>query len=98
MAIRRYGKTSLLAGGTMYATPSSVSSIRTAVKNGAIATTEYVSLENERLDTIAGKWYGNATLWWVIAAASDIGWALQIPPGTKLLIPTSLASVNGYAR
>jgi nucleoid-associated protein YgaU len=41
----------------------------------------------ERLDTIAGKVYGDATLWWVLAAASGIGWGLQVPPDTIVNIP-----------
>lgn len=96
MAIRRYGRTSLIASGTQYSTPEAVVSIRRAVKSGAIPTIVHVCVDNERLDIIAGKRYGNAKLWWVIAAASDIGWALQVPPGTRLLIPTSLNSIAGY--
>jgi len=40
-----------------------------------------------RLDQLAGQIYGNGSYWWAIAAASDIGWGLQVPPGTRLLIP-----------
>jgi len=53
--------------------------------------------EGERLDTIAGRVYGNARLWWIIAAASGIGWPLQVPPGTQLLIPTDLKQTAQYA-
>ena len=51
--------------------------------------------EGERLDQIAGVVYGDSTLWWMIAAASGIGWGLQVPPGTKLRIPLSPSEVFG---
>ena len=53
--------------------------------------------EGERLDTIAGKIYGDSNYWWVIAAASGIGWPLQVPPGTLLRIPEDLGAVLGFA-
>lgn len=49
----------------------------------------------ERLDTLAGQHYGNSSYWWVIAAASGIGWGLQVPPGTVIRIPTNLNDVIG---
>lgn len=51
--------------------------------------------EGERIDTIAGNYYGNSSYWWVIAAASGIGYALQVPPGTVLRIPNNLSEVFG---
>jgi hypothetical protein len=51
--------------------------------------------QNQRLDTIAGDVYGNGKLWWIIAAASNIGWGLQCPAGTILLIP-DLSDVAKY--
>ncbi len=42
----------------------------------------------ERLDTLADRFYGDATLWWVIAAANGIGkGTLRVPRGIKLRIP-----------
>jgi hypothetical protein len=32
-------------------------------------------------------------LWWVIAAASGIGWGMQVPPGVILKIPTEPGDV-----
>ena len=49
--------------------------------------------ESERLDVIAGQQYQDASLWWVIAAASNIGWGLQVPAGTKISIPTNISEV-----
>jgi hypothetical protein len=47
-----------------------------------------VSQETDRLDTIAFKFYKDASLWWVIAKANGLGQgSLEIPPGTYLRIP-----------
>ena len=42
----------------------------------------------ERLDQLAYRYLGDAKLWWVIAEANDIAWALEIEPGTVLRIPS----------
>ena len=47
----------------------------------------------ERLDHIASQFYGNSSFWWVIAAASGIGWGMQAPPGTIIRIPTNLGQI-----
>ena len=62
-----------------------------AVINGTLGVTQRTLEERERLDTIAHEVYGSASFWWVISAASGIGWALQVPPGTLLRIPTNLS-------
>jgi nucleoid-associated protein YgaU len=42
----------------------------------------------ERLDTLADRFYGDATLWWVIGAANGIGkGTMRVPRGIKLRIP-----------
>jgi len=95
MAISRYGRTRLILGNKQYATPQGVAAIRRSVKAGSISCVPYITSDAERLDVIAGRKYGNGRLWWVIAAASDIGWGLQVPPGTRLLIPTNLNDIAG---
>ena len=94
MAIRRYSRTPLLQGNKFYATPGGIVALRKGVASGVVSTVPYVTSDAERLDTIAGRKYGNGKLWWIIAAASNIGWALQVPPGTRLLIPRDLNQVN----
>jgi len=69
--------------------------IRAAMKDGSLSLRPIVIKEGERLDVIAGRTYGDGRLWWVIAAASDIGWPLQVPPGTRLNIPTDLSQIAG---
>lgn len=63
------------------------SKVRRAVLNGTIPVRRRILREGERLDQIAGETWGNAQDWWIIAAASGIGWWLQTPAGTELFIP-----------
>ena len=42
------------------------------------------------MDIIAHSEYGDGRLWWVIAAASGIGWGLQVPPGTIIKMPSNV--------
>ena len=65
-----------------------------AVVNGEIDVDIKISEEGKRLDHYAYEYYGDAGNWWVIAAASGIGWWMQIPAGTYLLIPTSLSDIE----
>jgi len=62
--------------------------IRASIANGTLSAGQKIVVRGfERLDTIAGVVYGEAKYWWILAAASDIGWALQVPPGTVLYAP-----------
>jgi len=36
---------------------------------------------------LAGQYYGDGKYYWLIAAASNIGWCTQIPPNTRIVIP-----------
>lgn len=94
--MRRYGKTPLINGGKLYGTAFGCNSLYHACRKGHINTRISIVKEGQRLDVIAAQQYGSASLWWVIAAASGIGWGLQIPPGTLLKVPTSLEQVNMY--
>lgn len=91
-SIYRYTEPSIQGGGL--ATAKSVARIRRAVRSGAISTTTRILKEGERLDQIASQKYGDSRLWWIIAAASNIGWWLQVQPGTVLTIPTNLVEVD----
>ena len=85
--MRRYARQMPIAMGTRFGTSYIIPLIRQNIKNGNIRYQDYVLKGGERLDTIAGQFYLDSTLWWVIAAASDIGWGLQVPPGTQLKLP-----------
>tara|TARA_B100000700_G_scaffold73985_1_gene82612 strand:+ start:471 stop:761 length:291 start_codon:yes stop_codon:yes gene_type:complete len=74
--------------------PSSASyMIRNAVKSGVLKVHTLTMKSGERLDQIASREYGDASYWWVIAAASGIGWGMQVPPGTLIRVPKDLSQV-----
>ncbi len=91
--MRRYASAPIMGGGTFYGTyiPSKI--LREAAISGRISVRQDYLREGERIDSIAGAEYGDARLWWIIAACSGIGWNLQVPPGTSLLIPNNLSQV-----
>jgi len=43
--------------------------------------------ETDRLDLLAYKYYGDVTMWWVIAQANHIKNTFYIAPGTQIRIP-----------
>jgi len=90
--ISRYNRTAILDSGQQYGTNYSHEVIRNAIASGQIKTTTMVLREGMRLDAIAAQTYGDARLWWIIAASSAIAWSLQCPPGTILTLP-NLADV-----
>ena len=93
MSVSRYDRDPLIFGGRSFGSAQSVVIIRDAVRRGQLSLKEKIMSESERLDVIAGQQYQDASLWWVIAAASNIGWGLQAPAGTKISIPTNISEV-----
>lgn len=85
--IARYQNSEIIRGGQAYGTGRAHEIIREGVRAGTIPFAEDVLREQQRLDHIAGKVYLDSSLWWIIAAASEIGWGLQVPPGTYIRIP-----------
>jgi len=85
--MNRYVTAPLISVGRARGTSNTVHNIRIGISSGAIRFVTRTLQESQRLDMIAGIEYGDSTLWWVIAAASNIGWSLQVPPGTLLRIP-----------
>ena len=94
MAIRRYSRTIKLALGARYGTSDAILKIRRSRDLGLIPYKTLTIASAQRLDTIAGRELKDATLWWIIAAMSDIGWSPQVPPGTIIRVPTNLTSVS----
>jgi len=87
MAFSRYRRDRLQNDGTGIGVARGVQKVRLAIKNGRIPITQtFTTTDADRLDTIAGDIYGDGRYWWLIAAASDIGWGLQVPPGTIINI------------
>lgn len=64
-----------------------------AVSNGLIPADIKMTENGKRLDHYAYEAYGDSSLWWVIAAASNIGWWLQVPPGIRLYIPKNIDDI-----
>jgi hypothetical protein len=95
MAIRRYNNVPIIVYGKKYGTSQIIAIIRENIASGNISYSLYSSKENERLDILAGTYYGDGSLWWILAAASNIGWGLQIPAGTVIRIP-NLNDINKY--
>ncbi len=85
--MRRYDNTPVINGGKQYGTSDAIVKIREGIKSQTIRFQTVVMQGGERLDTIAGKYYGDGRLWWILAAASNIGFMPQCPPGTLITIP-----------
>ena len=95
MALSRYAFNRKIqyGGETVLATNRHASNIRRNVINGRIRTTGHTLKEGERLDTLAAKVYKDSKYWWVIAAASGIGYAMQASHGAIIRIPNNLSDV-----
>jgi len=57
-----------------------------------------ISRDQDRLDLIAYDFYGDATLWWVIAMANDLPGDSMFPPlGFQLRVPANIdAALNAF--
>lgn len=88
MPFSRYSRTPQLNLGAQFGTSRAIEAVRKGIASGQIhIQREFVVRGAERLDTLAGVVYGDARYWWVLAAASEIGWGLQVPAGTVLKVP-----------
>tara|TARA_R110001583_G_scaffold162417_1_gene314645 strand:- start:243 stop:539 length:297 start_codon:yes stop_codon:yes gene_type:complete len=48
----------------------------------------------DRLDNLANKYYGDSSLWWIIARANNIGKGdLTVPLGTQIRIPFEFITI-----
>ena len=92
--MNRYRSDRRIRGGKLLATNESINKIKSGIRNGTIKYNRYKAKEGERLDIIAAKYLGDGRLWWILAACSNIGWALQIPPGTIIQIPIGIDRIN----
>ena len=95
MSFSRYQNDPSIRRGKLLQTAAAVDAIRKQVRRGNIPYREVTLKTGQRLDHIANQEYGDGRLWWVIAACSNIGWALQAPSGTILRIPINISDVQG---
>jgi nucleoid-associated protein YgaU len=50
-----------------------------------------ISSDGDYLDTLAYKYYGDPTLWWIIALANNMGKGrMSVTPGLQLRIPANV--------
>jgi len=93
--MRRYTRAPLISGGMAFGTSYAIPSLRANIENGNIRVlARVVTQEKQRLDTIAQDYYGDGRNWWILAAASGIGWAF-VPCGTVVVVP-DLSDVAKY--
>lgn len=91
----RYENADIFAFGKSYGTSYISRDIFDGVSDGSIKYSESYLQQGERLDVLAGQAYGDGRLYWIICAASGIGFASQVPPGTIIKIP-NLSDVTKY--
>ena len=51
------------------------------------------SVEGDRLDSLAFKYYGDNTLWWIIAKANGIRGKIALTPSEVLRIPGDITTI-----
>ena len=89
MSLSRY------SSSTFGTSPRVLKQINRMIISGEMTYTSFTMKEGQRLDIVAHDQYGDGRLWWIIAAASGIGWWLQVPPGTRIVVPTDLNQILG---
>jgi hypothetical protein len=53
-----------------------------------------VGQAGDRIDLLANKYYGDVTLWWIIARANNLGKGdLVVPLGKQIRIPTNTSTI-----
>jgi hypothetical protein len=88
MAISRYKNDPILGFGESFGSPRYLNKVRNLINSGQISIDQQVILnEEQRLDILAGQFYGDSRYWWILAIASGIGYGLQVPPGTIITVP-----------
>jgi len=98
--MNRYKNNGIINGNILlgikpkYATNEICNQIFKDCRNGRLQTETQIFVNGDRLDYMAQKYYGNGLDWWIIAAASGIGWWLQINAGTIITIPTDIKQIK----
>ena len=94
--MKRYNTILNLERNRQYASSDVIHTIKLEIERGNIRLMGTVILQGgQRLDTISAQAYGDSSFAWVLAAASNIGFILQVPPGTLIRIP-NLNDVSAF--
>lgn len=87
MAFSRYSRDDTGMNGQGLSVAQAAISLRRAIRAGLVVPNRMLTVtQADRLDTLSGEIYGDARYWWVLAVASNIGWGLQVPPGTVIFV------------
>ncbi len=98
MARSRYSNTRIIDGksyGT-FRLPVLSAGYRSFDVLEGVRTLEYVFKVGDRLDHLAGKYFGDEGYWWVIALCNGISYPFAsggLSPGTRLRIPFDVQDV-----
>jgi len=53
-----------------------------------------ISNDGDYLDTLASTYYGDPSLWWIIALANNLGKGrLSVPQGLQIRVPSNINSI-----
>ena len=52
------------------------------------------TVQGDRLDLLANRYYGDASKWWIIAHANKIKGTFAVPLNVQIRIPMDLASID----
>ena len=55
----------------------------------------FIAQEGDRCDNLAFRFYGDTSLWWIIARTNNLT-TNNIPAGTSLRIPSSTQFAQGF--
>jgi len=54
----------------------------------------YISNDGDYLDSLSYKFYGDPTLWWIVALANNLGQGkMSVEPGLQLRIPVNINEI-----
>lgn len=93
MSLSRYAFSKKLGEKKFYTTAKYSYKIHQAAERNLISFDTIQLSEKQRLDHISFTYYKDSSFWWIIAAASGIGWGLQVPPGTLIRVPRDINEV-----
>lgn len=88
MGRSRYANSAVI-DGTHYETwtdPTATNPLGPDILDG-VDTVDHILIVGERLDTLAHRYLGDETLWWVIALVNRIQDPFSLTAGTRLRIP-----------
>ncbi len=95
MAIDRYGNSVVVrtsTGKRNYST-SIFQSIPSTADDVYITTRD-----GDRLDLLAHRFYGDSSLWWIIAVSNNLSDSFFVTPGTRLRIPADVQFAFSYTQ